>query len=217
MIVRVRRPHPQRCCWMWYSNSSRKWRMKLATGMAAASPSAHMVRPSILQPCRPAGPDPPYGLRHVRCDALRAPASRCPRGTACTGHTTLHNRSAQCAPARAPCRWCRPSRSPSPRQHRTGLGDGVVIHVQLIITSPRSTGVEEPPESRPELASAAYAAGHLEQSANGVPSGIRNCRLFTCPETENSLEPPLFGLPILRNQSPPWRRISGTEPGFRCY
>jgi len=34
---------------------------------------------------------------------------------------------------------------------------------------------------------------------------------LTLPDTENSLDPPLFGTPSSRNQSPPRRRISGTE------
>src|SRR5690554_4814079 len=50
------------------------------------------------------------------------------------------------------------------------------------------------------------------RSANGVPIGISNTPgLLTCPETDQTLTPPLLGTPRSANHWPPSRMIAGTD------
>ena len=86
---------PGSCLWsMWCWNSSRKCLMKLFTGSAAASPSAQIVRPGDVVGDRVQQVEVLVAaLRRARCGRPCATASRCLRGTACTGRTTPRSRS----------------------------------------------------------------------------------------------------------------------------
>ena len=98
------------CLWsMWCWNSSRKCLMKLFTGIAAASPSAQIVRPCDVVGDRVQQVEVLVAALAV-LDAVdaRATASRCLRGTACTGRTTPRSRSTTAAAATSPCSASRP-------------------------------------------------------------------------------------------------------------
>src|SRR6516162_4421968 len=81
-----------------------------------------------------------------------------------------------------------------------------------IITSPGSTGIEEPPglhalSGRPSRIPQAISRSF----ANRAPSFTEKLPgRATSPDTEKSLVPPLFGRPRLRNASPPFLMIHGT-------
>ena len=82
-----------------------------------------------------------------------------------------------------------------------------------IMTSPGTTGTEDPPgitalSLRPSLTPPAIS----RSVAKGVPMGTSKLAgLLTCPVMEKSLVPPLLGLPCSRNHLPPFSRITGTE------
>src|ERR1700679_2663681 len=82
-----------------------------------------------------------------------------------------------------------------------------------IITSPGTTGQEEPPGItalifRPFQTPPASAS----RSLNGMPSGNSMLQGFaTCPDTEKMRVPPEFGGPRPANQAPPLRMMVGTE------
>ena len=82
-----------------------------------------------------------------------------------------------------------------------------------IITSPGTTGTEEPPgitafSSRPPRIPPASSS----KSLNGIPSGTSKFPGFsTWPETENSFSPPEFAVPSSENHLPPLCMITGTE------
>ena len=88
----------------------------------------------------------------------------------------------------------------------------VVVHVQSIMIVAGSTGTDEPPGITAfSLRPAAHAAGHLEQL--GERRAQRNLVVagpLDVADTEKILVPPLFGLPMSRNASPPLRMIHGT-------
>ena len=81
-----------------------------------------------------------------------------------------------------------------------------------IITSPGSTGIDEPPgmhalSLRPPRMPPAISSS----VANGVPSFTSKLPgRSTSPDTEKSLVPPLLGRPRSRNASPPLLMIHGT-------
>src|SRR5579885_849714 len=85
--------------------------------------------------------------------------------------------------------------------------------VQPIITSPGSTGAEEPPgitalSLRPFHTPPAISSSSL----NGVPSGTSKLLVFNeSATTEKILVPPLLGLPSSANHLPPLSMMLGTE------
>ena len=74
-------------------------------------------------------------------------------------------------------------------------------------------GTEEPPGITAfSLCPLRTPPAMSSNSRNGVPKPISKFPgRFTCPDTENSFSPPAFFTPKLENQSPPWRKIVGTE------
>src|SRR6185437_1040288 len=83
----------------------------------------------------------------------------------------------------------------------------------LIMTSPGTTGTDEPPgitafSLRPPLTPPAYS----NRSLNGTPIGNSKLPPFsTCPETEKITVPPELAGPRPANQVGPLRRMVGTE------
>src|SRR5690348_8684881 len=85
--------------------------------------------------------------------------------------------------------------------------------VMPIIVSAGSTGMDEPPGITPlSLWPLRTPPAISSNSENGVPRRISKLPgLLTWPDTEKIFGPPLLGLPRLRNQSAPRRRIAGAD------
>ena len=85
--------------------------------------------------------------------------------------------------------------------------------VRPIITSPGSTGIDEPPGITALMRLPLRMPPHRSSSSeNGVPRRISWLPgRATWPETEKILQPPLLGLPRFMNHSAPLRTIAGTE------
>ena len=80
------------------------------------------------------------------------------------------------------------------------------------ISSGVSMGADEPPG----MTAFSFLSPRMPPAAsyitvrNGVPTGSSYTPgLLTCPLTENSMVPPLLGVPRFRNQSPPFMMMEG--------
>ena len=186
------------------TNSSRKCLIIARTGIAAASPSAQMVRPWMLSATelsRSMSSSRPWPLRDALdhavepAGALAARRALAADSRACRSTT---RRSSACTMQRVVVHDDDRARA----EHRAGLGDRVVVHRQLVHHHVRRQHRRRRAagDHRLQRAPFAHAAGQLEQlrerraERHLVVAGLAARR----PTTEKILVPPLFGLPSSR-------------------